>query len=129
MKQLREWKATIDGREFRILAPTLAAARREALSVYREALGGGRRKVKVARGNPSHRKSKKAMKAARTALARTAGYSKTAARKIGKRAVYRGDKRKFGPDRLPKYKNPLPIGRTVTVKVKRRRDGKVELYR
>lgn len=55
--------------------------------------------------NASHRKSKKAMKSARTKLARTAGYGKQAARKSGKKAKYRGDSRKYGPTRLPKYQN------------------------
>ena len=79
--------------------------------------------------NPSHRKSKKAMKAARPALARQAGYSPAKARKMGKKAVYRGDKRKFGPSRLPKYRNPLPVGKLVKVKARMRPDGRVELYK
>jgi len=60
------------------------------------------------RKNPSHRKSKKRMKAGRKALALKAGYSRRTAKKIAKRAVYRGDSRKFGPTRLDKYRNPAP---------------------
>lgn len=143
----REWKASINGREFRVIAPTLRAARREALSVYREALGGGRRKVKMSRANPAGPKTVQAWRGLGAKAGRSGEY-KTATDAwwiIGipvgqegggtyaqRTARYASWRKAFtaGFDKAAKA-NPagLPIGRTVTVKAKRRRDGRVDLYR